>query len=99
LIEGVCADKRVEGNLEHKIDGLIKFVPNLNLIQALHNFRFAGNEAAHRLGALKADDARLAIEVMEDLLNFLYELDYKALRVRSQSKRAGFDSAKPGPVQ
>jgi hypothetical protein len=99
LIERVCADKGLEGKLKPKIDGLIKFVPNVNIIQALHDFRFAGNEAAHRLDALNTDDARLAIEIMEDLLNFLYELDYKALKVRSRSGRAAFDSAKPGPVQ
>jgi len=28
----------------------------------------------------------LAIEVMEDLLNFLYELDYKASRLRKLKK-------------
>jgi hypothetical protein len=30
---------------------------------------------------------RLAIEVMEDLLNYLYELDYKAARLARSRRR------------
>jgi hypothetical protein len=37
-----------------------------------------GNEAAHELNSLPQDELRLAIEICEDLLNYLYELDYKA---------------------
>jgi len=100
LIEGVCGDKGLTGgNLEHKIDSLVKFLPSPNLIEALHAFRFAGNDAAHRLEALTRDDAEIAIEVMEDLLNVLYDLDYKASAMRSGSKRAAFKSVTPGSVQ
>ena len=45
-----------------------------------------GNQAVHQLEAPNPNDARLAIEVMEDLLNFLYELDYKASRLRKSSR-------------
>jgi hypothetical protein len=68
------------------------------LIEALHAFRFAGNDAAHKLEALTRDDARRAIEVMETLLNFLYDLDYKASQMRHASKRAAFKSM-PDSVQ
>ena len=70
------------GNLEQKIQALARFIPNESLLQALHAFRFAGNAAAHELEALSQEDARTAIAVMEDLLNFLYELDYKASLMR-----------------
>lgn len=40
-----------------------------------------GNEAVHELGAPERNTLSLAIEVSEDLLNFLYELDYKASRL------------------
>ena len=99
LIEGICADKGItDGNLEHRVDELIKFLPSINLIEALHAFRFAGNDAAHRLQPLAKDEAKSAIAIMEDLLNFFYDLDYKASRVRS--KRAGFKSVQSaGPLQ
>lgn len=100
LIEGVCKDKGVAGrDLKDRIDGLIKFVPSLNIIEALHAFRFAGNTAVHDLEALTRDDARASIEVMEDLLTFLYDLDYKALQVRTASRGVDLRSVKPGPIQ
>lgn len=68
--------------MEQKIQALARFIPNESLLQALHAFRFAGNAAAHELEALRQDDARTAIEVMEGVLNFLYELDYKASMMR-----------------
>jgi hypothetical protein len=45
-----------------------------------------GNIALHELVAPKKDDLKVAIEVSKDLLNFLYELDYKAT---SLSRRLG----------
>jgi hypothetical protein len=78
LLEGICADKGIEGrDLYTKISGLEAYLPS-NIVKSLHRFRFMGNEAAHELQAPSESDLRLAIEVMEDLLNFLYELDYKA---------------------
>jgi len=89
LLEGVCKDKGIEGaNLEKKIDGLLKFIPNQTLIDSLHGFRFAGNDAAHDLEAMYPTDAATAIEVMGDLLNFLYDFDYKAARIKDATKRA-----------
>jgi len=77
LLEGVCADKGVTGkNLEQKIDGLDVHLP-ANIAKSLHTFRFMGNEAVHELQAPEREELQLAIEVMEDLLNFLYELEYK----------------------
>jgi hypothetical protein len=89
LIEGVCIDKGfAQGNLESKIDKLSQFFPNKNLIDSLHGFRFAGNDAAHELEAMYPAEASHAIEVMEDLLNFLYEFDYKASQMKNASRRA-----------
>jgi hypothetical protein len=78
LLEGICADKNIPGrSLYDKIEGLNKLLPS-NIIESLHSFRFIGNDAAHELQAPLQKDLQVAIEVMEDLLNFLYELDYKA---------------------
>jgi Domain of unknown function (DUF4145) len=108
LIEGICRDKGLtDGNLEQEIEGHTKFLPNPTLIKAWHNFRIMGNSAAHRLEALTREDARAAIEIMEDTMNFLYHLDYQASQIRdaprnssfrSASKEASFSSVKPGHV-
>jgi hypothetical protein len=81
LIEGICQDKNISGRrLEEKIDGLKAILPD-NIVQNLHGFRFMGNEAVHEFGAPDRNALSLAVEVSEDLLNFLYELDYKASRL------------------
>lgn len=81
LIEGICADKGVAGQtLEKKINNMVSLLPQ-NIVSSLHGFRFIGNTALHELNPPSRDDLRLAIEVSEDLLNFLYELDYKASRL------------------
>jgi uncharacterized protein DUF4145 len=101
LIEGICDDKGIDGKLkfERRIDELIKFLPSVNVIEALHDLRIAGNDAAHRLEALTPDKAREAIDIMEDLLNFLYDLSYKASQMNTKSKRAALKSAKLDSVQ
>lgn len=78
LIEGICSDKQIKGkNLEEKINRMNSLLPQ-NIVTNLHSFRFIGNEAVHELETPEARDLRLAIGVSEDLLNFLYELDYKS---------------------
>jgi len=83
LLEGICQDKRIKGrNLKAKIDGLNAILPNKNMIRNLHHFRFMGNDAVHELAPPKPEELVLAISVIEDLLNFDYEMDYKASRLR-----------------
>jgi hypothetical protein len=90
LIEGICEDKGLQGgNLEKRIDALAGLLPK-NIVESLHSFRFMGNVAIHELTPPERTDLRLAIEVSEDLLNYLYELDYKA---RNLSLRRQKDSA------
>lgn len=87
LLEGVCEDKHIKGkNLHDKINNLHPLLSNKNIVKNLHHFRFTGNQAVHRLESPTRSDTKLAIEVMEDLLNFLYELDYKASRLRASGK-------------
>ncbi|MEO7714720.1 MAG: DUF4145 domain-containing protein [Capsulimonas sp.] len=87
LVEGICADKGfTRGSLEKKIEDLSSVVPD-NITKCLHSFRFMGNNAAHELKSPSRSDLRLAIGVSEDILNFLYELDYKATRLASPPRR------------
>jgi hypothetical protein len=95
LLEGICHDKRLKGkNLKVKIDGLQEYLPNKNIIRNLHHFRFMGNDAVHELAPPKPTEVALAISVIEDLLNFLYELDYKASQLREMRR-----SKKPKPAK
>jgi hypothetical protein len=81
LIEGICVNKEIRGkNLEEKIDGLSTILP-ANIVKNLHSLRFMGNIATHELAPPPTDDLRLAVEICEDLLNYLYELDYKTSRL------------------
>jgi hypothetical protein len=78
LIEGICFDHEITGrNLEKKIEGMTVILPK-NIVANLHNLRFMGNEAAHELNSPPQKELQMAIDICEDLLNYLYELDYKA---------------------
>jgi hypothetical protein len=77
-LEGVCSDKGIPGaNLEKKIDGMKTLLPE-NIVKNLHEFRFIGNKAVHELEAPASHELSAALDVIEDILNFLYALDYKA---------------------
>lgn len=88
LLEGVCHDKKVKGRtLEERIENLQFLLPNKNIIRHLHHFRFTGNKAMHELEAPCTRDVELAIEVIQDLLNYIYELDYKASKLKVSRRR------------
>lgn len=77
LIEGICFEHEIHGrNLEKKIENLESILPK-NIVTNLHNLRFMGNEAAHELNTSSQEELKLAIGICEDLLNYLYELDYR----------------------
>jgi len=97
LLEGVCVDQGVTSGptsrgatrttLEGKINGL-KNLPNVpaGIVDNLHGFRFLGNTALHRLNRPPAEDLAMAIEVIEDVMNTIYELDYKSARLYRRVK-------------
>lgn len=82
LVEGICVQQGISGkeaiNLQKKIDllGTRNIVPG-HIANELHTFRFMGNEAAHELSASTTEELQIAIKVVEDLLNFLYEVRYE----------------------
>jgi len=96
LVEGICDNKGiVDGpnakgiktrNLEGRINSLIKFVPP-NIVANLHSFRFLGNNALHRLSKPSKTDLQLALNVIEDLLNVVYDLDYHAQRLFNRATK------------
>jgi hypothetical protein len=97
LIEGICKDRGIKGkDLYEKIDGLRKDLPE-NIVKNLHNLRFMGNDAAHELSAPPEYELRLGIDICEDLLNFLYELDYKTARLGKLREHRTQSSVKNDP--
>ena len=52
-----------------------------NILSNLHGFRFLGNDAVHQLSAPAKEDLAEAIEVMEDVMNVVYDLDYASSRL------------------
>ncbi len=63
--------------MEAKINNMSGILPQ-NIVANLHSIRFLGNEAAHELSPSTYSELSLAIKICEDLLNFIYELDYNA---------------------
>jgi len=75
-------------NLQGKIAGLrekgILTEPHANI---LHEHRYLGNEAVHKLNDPSRDELALAIEIMEQTLDVLYELPDKAEELRDRKAR------------
>jgi hypothetical protein len=93
LLEGICVDKGITDEmawgLEKKIDKLGErgHVP-VDIARSMKSFKFIGDSAAHRLEVPEVEDLELAIEVMEELLTFLYSLDYKAQHLLERVQQA-----------
>lgn len=96
LIEGICIDKGIRRgpdkdgvmtkSLEGKINAMKSIVPE-NIVNNLHGFRFMGNDAVHQLAMPDIKILTLAITVVEDILNIVYDLNYKTSRLfQSMSK-------------
>jgi hypothetical protein len=91
LLEGICVDKGITDGeawgFEAKLRKLEerKLLPS-HIVECLHTFKFMGDDAAHRLEAPSQDELRLAIGVMEELLNRLYEIDGLASKAEALAK-------------
>jgi hypothetical protein len=97
LLEGLCENQGIkEGpnghnkmvkNLEGKINGLISIVP-AGIVKNLHGLRFLGNQALHELETPSKDDLELALTVVEDIFNIVYDLNYKSQLLYDKVTRA-----------
>jgi len=84
-IEAVCNDLKLSGaNLEKRIDSLYKagHVSNGDR-KRLHAIRFLGNDAVHEIKEPKGSELRIALEIVEHLLNTVYILEMKARRLET----------------
>lgn len=79
-IEAVCNHLEISGtNLQKRIDQLFKagHVSNGDK-KRLHAIRFLGNDAAHEIKQPQFMEIRIALEIVEHLLNTLFILEHKA---------------------
>lgn len=79
-IEAVCNHLNVSGaNLEKRIDQLHKggYVSNGDK-KRLHAIRFLGNDAAHEVKEPSEADLKVALDIVEHLLNSVFILEHKA---------------------
>ncbi len=75
--EGVNEQGKITKSLEGKINGLKSIVP-AGIVKNLHGLRFLGNQALHELEIPSKDDLKLALTVIEDIFNIVYDLNYKS---------------------
>lgn len=79
-IEAVCNELKVSGtSLEKRIDQLYKagHVSNGDK-KRLHAIRFLGNDAAHEIKEPNDSEIRVALDIVEHLLNSVFVLESKA---------------------
>ncbi|WP_123404635.1 DUF4145 domain-containing protein [Pseudomonas frederiksbergensis] len=79
-IESVCNHLEISGrNLQQRIDALFKngHVSNGEK-RRLHAIRFLGNDAAHEIKEPEYHDIRVALDIIEHLLNNVFILERKA---------------------
>jgi len=86
--DGTIETKRRD-NLEGKIAGLgEKGIVAPKNATILHQHRFLGNDAVHELAQPSVDELKLAIEIIEHILDSLYEMPDKAEELqRIRAKR------------
>ena len=80
--DGSSKTERKE-NLQGKISGLCeKDILTRENSEILHEHRFLGNEAVHKLSQPSPEELTLAIEIIEHTIDALYEIPEKAQELR-----------------
>lgn len=77
VIEAVSIERDINGkNLEIKINNLVKNkLITENDGNRLHSIRFLGNDSIHEMDIPKEEKLRIALQIIEHLLNNLYLID------------------------
>jgi hypothetical protein len=100
VIEGVCKERGVSdghvtskcgktrrNSLEGKINGLAeKNFISTQQAETLHQIRFLGNDAAHELDQPSSENVNLALDIVEHLLEQVYEQPEKARAIASRKR-------------
>ena len=92
VLEEIADDKKVAAKNEYlrkKIQMLTTLGLSEKLVQSLEGVKVLGDRAAHQLVPAKKEDLRVAIYAVEEILNFVYELEPKTKQLnRHRKKRA-----------
>jgi hypothetical protein len=100
IVESICAEQKIiDGPIEKdgkisrsttlvgKINGLKeKGIITAKNAEILHQHRFLGNESLHELKRPSAESLKLAIEIIEHVIEDLYEVPEKALQWSGATK-------------
>lgn len=100
IIEGICIDKSItEGSyinsisgktiISKSLDGKIHGLASKGFLtsesaEILHELRFLGNAAVHQLSTPSTSDLSIAIDIIELVIENIYEVMHKALRLRNK---------------
>jgi hypothetical protein len=91
LVEAICIEQACRGrDLQAKIDALVTTgALSENQANFLHLHRFLGNEAAHEITPPPLEKLMASLDILESLLQTIYELPMIAAQVRqSKNNRA-----------
>jgi hypothetical protein len=91
IVETVCNENRASGrNLFQKITGLINLGSiSVKEAEILHDLRFMGNEAAHKVKTHTQTELNLAFDVVEHLLKTVYILPQQTKRLPKEPRHRG----------
>lgn len=103
IVEGICNDRNIEGgeifnkkknklvyskNLDGKIEGLAtKEVLTRKNAQILHNLRFLGNEAIHELTEPSSEELKVAISIIEHIIQDVYLFEHKGKILKAETEK------------
>jgi hypothetical protein len=101
IIEGVCKERGIEGgtvtdekgvakrkdNLEGRVNGLEETgYISRQQAETLHQIRFLGNDAAHELDQPSTRNVSMALDIVEHLLEQVYEQPAKAKALAARKR-------------
>jgi len=86
LIESVCIEEKISGkDLKEKIDGLAtKNIITKPLSEGLQENRLIGNEGAHRIESYTKEELKIAINLIEILLENHYTIAEKIAKLKER---------------
>ncbi len=89
VIESICNEETIKGDdLKDKIESLkTKGIISEKLRNALQENRVLGNESAHDLKYFSEDTLRVAIELIESLLDFHYNSETRAFLIKQHLEK------------
>jgi len=91
IVEAICLEKNIaKSNLKEKIDDLVeREILTKEKVTILHNHRLLGNEAVHKMSTPKKEILKIAIDIIESMLDYIYEIPYKGMRLERTRNNKG----------